>query len=69
MVRNRIYATNEEATTYVFDVSPQAFKLISTNRLGEESLSTPAISQGEIFLRYAVYEGGRRLEYLACVAE
>ena len=69
MVRNRIYATNEEATTYVFDVSPQAFKLIATNRLGEESLSTPAISQGEIFLRYAVYDGVKRLEYLACVAE
>ena len=69
MVGNRIYVTNEEATTYVFDVSPDAFKLIATNRLGDESLSTPAVSKGEIFLRYAIYDGEKRVEHLACIGE
>jgi outer membrane protein assembly factor BamB len=69
MIGNRIYATNEEGTTFVFQVSPENFELLGSNKLGEESFSTPAVAGGNLFLRYAKYDGENRQEYLACVSE
>ncbi len=69
MIGDRIYATNEEGTTFVFQVSPENFQLLGANTLGDESYSTPAIAGGSVFLRYASYDGDHRQEYLACVSE
>lgn len=48
----RLYVMTRDATTFVFKASPQ-FELLATNRLtkGETTNSSPAISNGEIFLR------------------
>lgn len=69
MIGDRIYATNEEGTTFVFQVSPQTFELLGSSTLGDESFSTPAIAGGNLFLRYAKYDGDHRQEYVACVSE
>ena len=47
----RCYVTGQDGTTYVFKPSPEKFELLAKNALGEGSNATPAISNGEIFLR------------------
>ncbi len=56
-----LYATNQEGITHVFKPNPQKLEVIASNELGEPSNSTPAFSDGEIFLRTAVS--------LHCIAE
>lgn len=50
---DHLYVIDQSATTHVFRPSPDKFELVSSNRLGpeEKSNSTPAFSDGEIFLR------------------
>jgi outer membrane protein assembly factor BamB len=57
----RLYVSNPEGKTYVFAPNPERFELLATNDLGEPSNSTPAFSDGQIFLR--TFEG------LYCIAE
>ena len=48
-----LFVTDQGAATHVFRPSPRSFDLVASNRLGpdEKSNSTPAFSDGEIFLR------------------
>jgi outer membrane protein assembly factor BamB len=46
----RIYVTNEDGLTSVFSAGPK-FQLLAENAMDEYTLSTVAISQGQIFLR------------------
>jgi outer membrane protein assembly factor BamB len=57
----RCYLTNKKGTTVVFKSDPQKFELLATNALGEESNSTPAISEGQIFIR--------TFKHLYCIGE
>lgn len=50
-VAGRCYVTGQDGVTLVFKPSPQKFELLAKNSLGEGSNSTPAISDGEFFLR------------------
>ncbi len=45
------YVTNQSGTTVVFRPNSEKFELVARNELGETSNSTPAISDGEIFIR------------------
>ena len=57
---DRLYVVNQSGDTFVLRAAPK-FEIIATNPLGELSNSTPALSDGEIFLRtYAA---------LYCIAE
>lgn len=47
----KIYVTGQKGVTTVFRPNPEKFELIAENDLGEPSNATPAISDGEIFLR------------------
>jgi len=47
----RLYSTVKDGTTHVFLPNPRKFQLISSNRLGEPTMATPAISDGNIFIR------------------
>ena len=47
----RFYVTGQNGVTRVFAPNPEEYEHITENNLGEESNSTPAISDGEIFLR------------------
>ena len=49
----RLYATTRSGDTVVFVPDPKKFAALAVNKLGEPSNSTPAISDGEIFLRTA----------------
>ncbi|HSR68319.1 MAG TPA: PQQ-binding-like beta-propeller repeat protein [Acidobacteriota bacterium] len=50
----RIYATSEEGTTTVFKTGPQ-FEVLATNKVQGYTLSTPAISNGQFFIRTAEF--------------
>jgi len=46
----KVYFTSGQANCYVLKAS-EKFSMISTNRLNESTLSTPAISNGKLFIR------------------
>lgn len=46
-----LYVTGQTGVTRVFKANPRELELIAENDLGEQSNSTPALSNGEIFLR------------------
>jgi outer membrane protein assembly factor BamB len=46
----RIYVTNEDGLTSVFKAGPK-FELLAENALDSYTLSSPAVSEGQIFLR------------------
>lgn len=68
MVGTRVYATSLRGVTSVFEATPQAFKLIAQNQLGDEALASPAICGNRIYLRSAK-KGEPRQEYLWCIGE
>ncbi len=47
---DKLYTINQSGDTFVIRASPK-YELLATNPLGELSNSTPALSDGEIFLR------------------
>ena len=57
----RIYVTDEDGVTSVFQAGPK-FALLAENDLDDYTLSSPAISDGQIFIRAekALYAIGRR---------
>jgi len=48
-----LYVTNQAGATVVFEPDADGFKPVATNQLDSASNSTPAFSDGEIFLRTA----------------
>ncbi len=56
-----IYVTDQKGKTVVIKPNPEKLEVIATNDLGENSNSTPAISDGQIFIR--TFKG------LYCIAE
>ncbi|NIP95694.1 MAG: PQQ-binding-like beta-propeller repeat protein, partial [Akkermansiaceae bacterium] len=51
MAAGRLYVTNQEGGTIVFAPNPEKFEKLATNDLGEATNATPAISDGQIFIR------------------
>jgi hypothetical protein len=47
---DRLYVTNLNGETLVLAASPK-FEVLARNRLEERTLASPAISDGEIFIR------------------
>jgi len=46
----KIYATSEDGVTTVFRAGPQ-FEILAENKLNDHCLSTPIVSEGQIFIR------------------
>jgi outer membrane protein assembly factor BamB len=61
MAAGRCYVTNRQGATVVFKPTPERCEVLATNALGEPSNSTPAVSNGEIFIR--------TFKHLYCIAE
>jgi outer membrane protein assembly factor BamB len=61
MAGGNAYVTDQKGRTVVFKPSPEKFELVAVNELKEDSNATPAISNGEIFIRTA--------KNLYCIAE
>ena len=57
----KIYVTNEDGTTTVYKAGPE-FKILAENVMDEYTLSSVAISDGQLFLRTDsfLYAGGQR---------
>lgn len=68
MVGDRIYATSLRGVTSVFEATPQHFKMIAQNELGDEAFASPAICGNRVYLRSAK-KGDPRQEYLWCIGE
>lgn len=68
MLGDRIFITNLQSTTSVIQVSPTGSKLLSQNRLGDESLSSPSICGNRIYLRYAKNSDSRQ-EFISAIGE
>jgi hypothetical protein len=51
MADGLVYATNQDATTFVFKLDPQGYEEVAQNKLGETCNATPALSDGQIFIR------------------
>jgi len=51
---DKLYVTNEEGLTTVLKAGPK-FELLAENNLNDYTLSSPAISDGQIFMRTAQY--------------
>ncbi|HLY72942.1 MAG TPA: PQQ-binding-like beta-propeller repeat protein, partial [Planctomycetota bacterium] len=47
----RIYVTDKRGRTVVIKPNPEKLEVLSTNELGEASNCTPAVSDGQIFIR------------------
>jgi outer membrane protein assembly factor BamB len=65
----KIYWANELGTLYVFAANPREFQLLAENRVGDETMASPAVSGNRMFLRVARQEGPRRQEYLLAIGE
>jgi outer membrane protein assembly factor BamB len=68
LLKNRIFITNLQASTSIVEVSPSGCKVLSQNKLGDESLSSPSICGNRIYLRFATTSPARQ-EYIAAVGE
>ncbi|WP_168164144.1 PQQ-binding-like beta-propeller repeat protein [Pirellula sp. SH-Sr6A] len=64
LVGNRIYWANERGDLFVFEANPERFVQVSKNKIGDESFASPAICNGQVYLRVATFEGDKRQEYL-----
>lgn len=61
----RIYLTGEDGSVYVIRAGDE-FELLATNEMGEVCMATPAISNGELFIRtagrlYCLSDGAKTL--------
>jgi len=52
LAEGRVYVTNEDGLTSVFAAAP-AFQVLAENSLNDYTLSSPAVSEGQIFIRTA----------------
>ena len=68
MVDDRIYASNVNGKTYVFEATPQKFKLLAQNQLGNQAYASPVICGSRLYLRVAKNDDGRK-EFLYCIGE
>jgi outer membrane protein assembly factor BamB len=61
-----IYWANERGIHYVFKPNPQKCEIVAENKLGDESMASPAVSGNQLFQRVAFGSGTARQEFLYC---
>lgn len=61
-----IYVGNESGSLFVFKATTAGLEVLAENKLGGEIFATPAICDGEIYLRVTDYQGEKRTETLYC---
>ena len=69
LVDDLLYAANEEGNFFVYKANPKAFELLATNKLGDETFSSPAIAGNRLYLRIAHRDGSLRQEMLYCIGK
>ena len=53
LIDGKIYAIDEKGDVFVFEAKPERFKLLARNKLDETIFSTPAVSNGRLYVRTA----------------
>ncbi|MDG2224046.1 MAG: PQQ-binding-like beta-propeller repeat protein [Rubripirellula sp.] len=66
IVNGMIYVSNLNGETFVFRAG-ESFELVAKNQLGNDCYASPAVSDGELFLRVGVGAGSGRKEQLICI--
>ena len=69
LVDGRIYVSNEQGETIVFNPNPEKFELLATNQLGNEIWASPVVANDRLYLRVAHTEGENRSESIYCIGE
>jgi len=64
-----IYMVDMTGKTTVFRANPDQLEVVAESTLGTEAFASPAVSDGQIFLRVADGSRGSRQEYLYCIGE
>jgi outer membrane protein assembly factor BamB len=64
----RVYVSNLQGKTFVFTSADGEFESISTNSLGNDCYASPAVAEGELFLRVGFGSERERKEKLVCLA-
>ena len=67
LVGDNIYQANESGMMFVFKANSQSCEVVAKNQLGNEGFATASICGGQIFLRTAHQQSGRRQETLYCI--
>ncbi|NNE01374.1 MAG: PQQ-binding-like beta-propeller repeat protein [Pirellulaceae bacterium] len=68
LIGDRIYASNERGTTFVFKADPTSFQPLAENQLGDSSFASPVYTDQKLLLRHALTSGGKRQEFLAAIS-
>ncbi|MCH7729473.1 MAG: PQQ-binding-like beta-propeller repeat protein, partial [Planctomycetes bacterium] len=55
MAGGLLYATGQSGTTVVFKPNPEEYEEVARNSLGDGCNATPAISNGQLFIRGATH--------------
>jgi outer membrane protein assembly factor BamB len=66
LVGDHVYVANLRGETFVFRAGDQ-YEPIAKNRLGDDCYASPAVSNGELFLRIGLGSGGARKEQVVCI--
>lgn len=67
LVGDRIFATNEAGTTFVFKANSKTFEKLGENLLGESVFATPTFCHDRIFMRVVESGSEPRQEMLYCL--
>lgn len=62
-----IYVPSLQGDTIVFRNADDKFQLIAKNKLGDDAYASPAIAEGQVFMRIGLGSGGERREQLVCI--
>ena len=69
LLGDNLFATNEAGETFIFKASPDGYKKVAQNRLGDEAFASPALCGNRLYYRVAENTGGKRQEFLYCLGE
>ncbi len=61
-----IIMADEAGTFYVVRPNPEKFDAVAKNQVGNDSFASPAVCGGQLFLRVAQRDEGKRQEFLYC---
>ncbi len=67
LIGDKILATNELGTTWVFQATGEGYKEVAKNQLGDESFASQVFVDGKLYCRVASTKDGVRSERLVCI--
>ena len=64
----KLFVADLQGNCYIFEANPDAFELVSKNRLGDDCYASPAVDKGAIYFRIGKGDERDRREKLICIA-